>query len=62
MAVINCAILLLTSAHDLNNKEDKVQLEELVKKDTVLSKKASRCPRCEIPNVLRANHCLTCDM
>jgi len=62
MAVINCAILLLTSAHDLNNKEDKVQLEEIIKKDPILSKKASKCPRCEIPNVLRANHCLTCDM
>lgn len=62
MAVINCAILLLTSAHDLNNKEDKVQLEEIIKKDPILSKKASKCPRCEIPNVLRANHCITCDM
>jgi len=62
MAVINFAILMITRAHDLNNKEDRVQVEEIINKDAYLSKKAARCSRCEIPNVLRSFHCPSCDL
>jgi len=62
MAVINFAILMITRAHDLNNKEDRVQIEELVNNDPYLSKKTARCSKCDLPSILRSSHCATCDL